>query len=56
MSRNTSNLIKFALCALATVGLLWVFGVEDWQLYHIVVLVLCVATWIWYLWHVFNDK
>ena len=54
--RNRNNLIKFIICALATFGLLWVMSVPDWQVYHVITLVVCVGVWIWYLWHVFNDK
>ena len=48
--RNRNNLIKFIICALATTGLLWVMSVPDWQVYHVIILVVCVGVWIWYLW------
>lgn len=56
MSRNQKNLMKFVLYALATLSLLLVVSVPDWQVYRFITLLVCVGVWLWCVWHVFNDK
>ena len=48
MTKKQSNVIKFTLCTLATVGLLWVFSIDDWSYFHVGVFAACVGVWLWY--------
>lgn len=55
ISRNTKNIIKFMTCAIAGVVTLWLTTVYTWNMWHIILLVLCVSVFIGFAYHVFTD-
>lgn len=56
MTRNQKNLLKFALATLATFGALYCVSVDHFTKYHAIGLIVCVAVFLGYCYHVFNDN
>lgn len=56
MSRNTKNSLKFAAAAVATFGALYFVSRDPMEVKHWIGTGLCIATFAWFCWHVYNDK
>lgn len=56
MAKNKWKILRFVLCVLASIGLLRLFSIEEWNYLHVVLFVLCVSVWVEYLRHLSNRK
>jgi hypothetical protein len=56
MSKNTKNSLKFAAATVATFGALYCVAQTPMKLGHWIGTGACLATFAWFVWHVYNDK
>ena len=56
LSKNVKNSLKFAVAAAATFGALYFIAQDPMKLKDWIGCGLCVCTFAWFTWHVYNDK
>lgn len=56
MTKDQKQILKFAICTIACIGILYLTTVRVWCLRHTIGIVLCIAAILWYGYHFYTDK